>query len=361
MNNTRFYLALNRIYGIGPVTIKKLLRKWPELEQMFAKSSSELEKEGLPRHLACAISSFDLDIVNEDVIWQSKSKTRHIITWDDEAYPPELKEIPDPPVVLYGEGDISVLKMPKLGIVGTRKPSIAGTELAQSFARELSQYGICIVSGLALGVDACAHKGCLNIGGKTIAVLGTGIDVIYPLRHTHLAEEITHSGLLLSEFPLKTRPFAGHFPRRNRIISGLSLGILVVEAAIRSGSLITANRALEQNREVFAIPGSINNPQARGCHFLLQQGAKLVTSVKDILDELVLTIDNVQEEKVSKAVDWLDSLDNSLIDYIGFEVTTIDQLMRRSGMDIASVTCSIANLELQGMVKAVIGGYVRCA
>jgi len=258
---------------------------------------------------------------------------------------------------LYAKGQLSCLKQPKLAIVGSRNPSIAGSDNAKYFSKTLSTYPITIVSGLALGIDAQAHIGCLEASGQTIAVLGTGIDCIYPRRHLKLAEEITQNGLLISEFPLKSPPIAGHFPRRNRIISGLSLCILVIEAAIKSGSLITARLAIEQNRDVLAIPGSIHNPLARGCHYLLQQGAKLVTSVNDVLDEL-----RIEHHPITgnKPVFSLASGNKNLVKFIGFEMTTVDQIIMRSGCNVEEVTEQLAELELLGIIVSVPGGYVRC-
>jgi DNA processing protein len=207
-----------------------------------------------------------------------------------------------------------------------------------------------------MGIDAHAHSGCLEAGGKTIAVMGTGIDVIYPRRHRHLAKKISESGLLLSELPLQSLPIAGHFPRRNRIISGLSLSTLVVEAAIKSGSLITARLALEQNRDVLAIPGSIYNPESRGCHQLLQEGAKLVTSCADVLDEL-----GIESQPVVTSLPLALAEENkNLVKCIGFEMTTVDQIIIRSGLSFEKVACSLADLELQGIIRSISGGYMRC-
>ena len=355
MKNKPYFLALNRMNRIGPLTVAKLMKRWPDLEEMFALPEKALEEAGLPAVLAQMIATFNLRDVDDDWRWQERSD-HHLITWADSEYPALLKEIHDPPIVLYARGDLSAFKQVTVAMVGTRKPSVTGSETARYFARELSAQAITIVSGLALGIDAEAHQGCLDVAGKTIAVMGTGIDVIYPRRHGRLAEEVAHTGLLLSEFPLKTQPIAGHFPRRNRIISGLSLITLIIEAAIKSGSLITARFALEQNRDVLAIPGSIHNPQARGCHHLLQQGAKLVTSVQDVLDEL--NMDYVVSNGQSKEI--LAQENTNLVKCIGFEVTSIDQIIARSGLDVGVVACGLADLELQGLIKAVTGGYMRC-
>lgn len=355
MNNKAYLLALNRIDRVGPRTAATLWARWPDLSELFQLSVIELEKAGLPLALATAIASFDTHTLDEDWRWQ-EAPNHTLLTWCDAEYPWLLKEIPDPPPVLYAIGELSSFQKPTVAMVGTRKPSMTGSETAWRFAFELAREQITIVSGLALGIDAAAHRGCLASNGKTIAVMGTGVDCIYPRRHQDLALKISENGLLLSEFPLKTAPIAGHFPRRNRIISGLSLVTLVVEAAVRSGSLITARMALEQNRDVLAIPGSIYNPEARGCHQLLQQGAKLVASSKDVLDELCV---NTRPGKTELAVTLARENEN-LVKCIGFEVTTVDQIMTRSGLGVEQVVCNLAELELQGVVKTVPGGYLRC-
>ncbi len=356
VNNKRYFIALNRINYIGPRTVKKLLIRWPDLEEMFRLSSQELTQAGLPAKIANAIATFNLNDIDADLTWQNHDN-HYLLTWCDSDYPALLKEIPDPPIALYAQGDITALHQKRVAMVGTRNPSITGGETARQFAYELALKQVTVVSGLALGIDAQAHRGCLEAQGKTIAVMGTGIDCIYPRRHIQLAEKICHNGLLMTEFPLHSPPNAGHFPRRNRIISGLSSCTLVVEAAIKSGSLITARMALEQNRDVLAIPGSIYNPQSRGCHYLLQQGAKLVTSSHDILDELNIDYENLDAKNTHKV---LADENKNLVKCIGFETTTIDQIMTRCGLALETVICELAELELQGIVSAVPGGYTRC-
>ena len=357
MNNLPYFLALNRMNKVGPRTVAKLLKRWPDLQEMFELSAMELEHAGLPVWLAETISNFNLARIQEDLAWQNASANHHLLTWDSAAYPALLKEISDPPIVLYAHGQLSAFDLPRLAVVGSRNPSVTGSENAKHFAKELATKGLVIVSGLALGIDAQAHIGCLEANGQTIAVLGTGIDCIYPQRHTKLAEQITQNGLILSEFPLKSPPIAGHFPRRNRIISGLSLCILVIEAAIKSGSLITARMALEQNRDVLAIPGSIHNPLARGCHYLLQQGARLVASVNDVLEELQIEFPQIS---VDKPFFSLASGNKNLVKFIGFETTSIDQIIARSGCTVEQVTGELAELELEGVVQSIPGGYIRC-
>jgi DNA processing protein len=244
-----------------------------------------------------------------------------------------------------------------LGVVGTRNPSASGAETAWRFAHDLAQAGLTIVSGLALGIDAQAHRGCMAAEGKTVAVMGTGMNVIYPRRHQILAEQIAEKGLVLSEFPLNSPPIAQHFPQRNRIISGLSSAVLVIEAALRSGSLITARYAMEQNRDVFAIPGSIYHTQAKGCHRLLQQGACLVTSVQDVYDEMNLT----GAHRIKNISIFPEICENThLLQHIGFELTTIDQMIERSGFSVDEVLCKIVELDVQGWIEVVPGGYMRC-
>ncbi|MCC5792317.1 MAG: DNA-processing protein DprA [Legionellaceae bacterium] len=358
MSNLVYFLALNSMTGIGSKTILRLREKWPDLATLFDSAAPELQQQGLPMVLAEAIAGFDFTAIERERQWAEQDNA-HLLTIDDVHYPALLREIPSPPIVLYAYGDPSALQQPTLAVVGSRKPSVQGAENAFRFARDLAAAGVTIVSGLALGIDAQAHLGCLNAKGRTIAVLGTGMNHIYPRRHQGLAREISQKGLLLSEFPLQTRPFAGHFPRRNRIISGLSLATLVVEAATKSGSLITARLALEQNRDVLAIPGSIHNPMARGCHVLLQQGAKLVSKVEDILEELPIHStknispgNNPQAELASDA--------QKLVQCMGFDPSSVDDISRRCGLDINQTMAKLTELELEGIIQAVAGGYIRC-
>lgn len=357
MTNKLYFLALNRMKGVGPRTIMMLLKRWPTLEDLFKLSPDSMKEAGLPDALINSINLFDLDEINADLAWE-QADNHHLLTWEDKAYPSLLKEIHDPPPVLYAAGNLDCLNHLTLAMIGTRNPSHNGRETAWLFAKELAAYQLTIVSGLALGIDTAAHYGCLEAKGATIAVMGTGIDLTYPRANSKLANRIKDNGLLLTEFPLKTTPNAGHFPRRNRIISGLSLVTLVIEAAIKSGSLITARLALEQNREVLAIPDSIHNPQARGCHQLLQQGAKLVTSIQDVLDEFHLENNKPPASNVSIS---LANTDQSLVECVGFEMTSIDHIIERSGLTVDAVTCELALLEINGIIKAVPGGYTRCA
>ncbi len=308
------------------------------------------------------IKTANWDGVEQDNRWQ-EGADQTILTYEEPAYPLLLKHIYDPPVVLYVKGSLRGLSLKTVGMVGTRKPSMSGRHIARRMAKELAEAGVCVVSGLAQGIDAEVHQGCLLGQGPTIAVMGTGIDRIYPAQHQALAAKIAAQGALITEFPLQSAPCAGHFPRRNRIISGLSSSILVVEASIRSGSLITARMALEQNRGVMAIPGSLHNPQSRGCHFLLQQGAKLVVSTADVLEDLqilaqeghVLDVFSQETSMMTLASDA-----RTLVQCIGFEPTSMDKIIGESGFLLKDVMCILAELELQGWVEAVPGGYMRC-
>ena len=299
----------------------------------------------------------------------------HCLTWEDPLYPRLLREIPRPPPLLYVRGDPSCLSLPQLAIVGSRNPSGGGSENAERFAHYLAERGFAITSGLALGIDAAAHRGALRAGGKTIAVMGTGIDLIYPSRHRQLAQEIVDSGgALVSEFPLGTSSHASNFPQRNRIISGLSGGTLVVEAAVQSGSLITASYALQHDREVFAIPGSIHNPLARGCHQLIRQGATLVETAQDIVDQLAgLLSYKRQEVKTARAVQpelfaepavvdvepQLAEDEQRLLQALGYDPLPVDLLAERTGLDVGTLSAQLIGLEIKGLIQQVGACYQR--
>ena len=279
----------------------------------------------------------------------------------DPAYPPLLRQIADPPMVLFLRGDVNLFNQPQLAMVGSRNPSTEGRRNAEEFAAYLSRCGLSIVSGMAMGIDAASHRGALKGGGATIAVWGTGLDKPYPPSHRELAEEIASRGLLVSEFLPGTPPLPHNFPRRNRIISGLSVGTLVVEAAHTSGSLITARLASEQGREVFAIPGSIHNPLARGCHHLIREGAKLVESAGDILEELApllkLEPANVADASPMPAVAADDPEYRLLLNSMDHAPTSVDSLVERTGLTPDVVSSMLLMLELQGQVEATPGGH----
>lgn len=290
-----------------------------------------------------------------------------LLTLGDPLYPALLAAIPQPPPVLYLKGEMANLDLPQIAVVGSRHPSSGGRANAQDFSRQLAAMGFVITSGLALGVDAAAHAGALASDGRTIAVMGTGIDTVYPRRHQSLARQILdQGGTLLTEFPLGAAPHASHFPRRNRIISGLSMGVLVVEAAVKSGSLITARYALQQGREVFAIPGSIHNPQSRGCHQLLREGALLVEQVADMHDALQGMLAFKWEEASSAVADEeaaapaLEPEHARVLDALGYDPVSFDDLVERTGMDTGSLLSILTRLELEGRLQQSGDGYERC-
>lgn len=306
-----------------------------------------------------ALKNPDWSTVERDLEWSTQAD-RHIVTLDDPRYPDMLRQIADPPPVLFVCGQTEVLPKPQIAIVGSRNPSTLGRETAFQFARELSRHGFVIASGLALGIDAAGHEGALQGEGLTLAVMGTGPDRIYPASNKNLANKIIERGAIITELPPGTPAKAHHFPRRNRIISGLCQGLLVVEAAKESGSLITARLALEQNREVFAIPGSIHNPLARGCNALIREGAKLVETVHDILDELH---QYYQQDTVSTPVPQQSMLDleqQTLLNLIMYDPTSIDDLVEKTGKSVETIASMLLILELGGYVSAVAGGrYTR--
>lgn len=355
------WLTLRRTPGIGTVRFLNLLDQFEQPLAVFDAIACRTPL-GLPQDTVAALHNPDWTGVDADLAWLREDESRHILTLHDPRYPALLKEISDPPPLLFVIGNPDLLQHPQLAMVGSRNPSVDGRENAHAFARELVNQGLVITSGLALGIDASAHQGALAGDGLTIAVTGTGLDRVYPARHRSLAREIAARGALISEFPVGTPALAENFPRRNRIISGLSLGTLVVEAAPQSGSLITARLAAEQGREVFAIPGSIHNPLARGCHQLIRQGAKLVESVTDILEEIHVTY----APKASATQDNNQSIpeldDNSLILWsnLGSAPASVDTLVARSQLTTEQVSSILLIMELQGWVTSAPGGmYLR--
>ncbi len=288
--------------------------------------------------------------------WRHGGPDRHVLTLGDPAYPPRLLHTADPPLLLYVQGALAMLSAASVAIVGSRHPSTQGGENAHAFAAALSQQGLVVVSGLALGIDAAAHEGGLQGGAGTIAVVGTGLDRVYPSQHHELAHRIAGHGALVSEFAPGMPPLAAHFPLRNRIIAGLSLGTLVVEAALRSGSLITARLALEAGREVFAVPGSIHAPQSKGCHALIKQGAKLVEAAADIVEEL-----GAARALPLRPTPADTGPADPLLEALGHDPVTIDALIARTGVPIPELTARLLELELEGRVSRLPGGlYQRC-
>lgn len=345
------WLRLALTPGLGPVSIRSLLQRFGHPERLLALPRSELARALSPETLAALDSAAVDRAIETSLTWVDRPE-RAIITLVDAAYPGRLLQIPDPPAVLFVAGRLELLQRSVLAVVGSRNATPQGLLTASQFARALSNAGLTIASGLAIGIDAAAHEGALQGGGSTIAMLGTGIDVAYPARNASLAARVQADGVLVSEFPLGTRPIAGNFPRRNRLISGVSMGCLVVEAAVASGSLITAYAALEQGREVFAIPGSIHSPVARGCHALIKAGAKLVETANDVLNELHL--DTSSDAVRTRAEAGAEA--PGLLRDMGFDPIDIDHLCARTGRTPEALATELLELELAGKVAVLPGG-----
>jgi DNA processing protein len=335
------------------------------VEQLFH-PSQELSSLNLTQKQITAIRAPDWLRISA-IIDASEQCGSIIIPITDPRYPLNLQQIFDPPIVLFAQGNIALLNQQKIAMVGSRNASINGRDNAFDFAQKLAKVGLVITSGLALGIDGAAHKGALSVNGKTIAVVATGLDQVYPARHRLLAKNILdNDGAIISEFLPGTSPKPGYFPKRNRIISGLSLGVLVVEATIKSGSLVTARCAIEQNREVFAIPSTIHNLQAKGCHWLIKQGAKLVDNIADIVDEIELLpksglnlTSNIEKDPALEKSQKQHLSNDSLLASVGYEITPVDIVISRSELPINVVLTRLTILELKGLVASVPGGYLR--
>ncbi len=354
------WLLLWRTPGVGARLFSRLLEQFGTPEAIFDAGREQLRSTGVTRSDTLEyLRNPDQKSVEPDLRWLEQPDS-HLLTLHCTNYPPLLRQIPDPPPLLFVKGDPALLGTPQLAVVGSRNPTPGGSEIAFDFARHLSACGLTVTSGMALGIDAAAHRGALQ-EGSTIAVMGTGLDRVYPASHRELAHEIAERGALVSEFPIGTLPTKANFPRRNRIIAGLTLGTLVVEAAMHSGSLITARLAGEQGREVFAIPGSIHNPLARGCHRLIREGAKLVETGDDILEELAGVIPSVMEsrhaaEQPATAAVELDREYTRLLEIMGHDPVTVDTLVDRSGLTTEEVSSMLLVLELQDHVASMPGG-----
>lgn len=345
------WLTLGQIPGLGNEGQRKLLQAFGSPEAIFLASSAELNRIVPPSVTSGITRGLDETTIAATEAWLSDPRNR-ILTIADAGYPQALLNIADPPLLLYAKGRTELLNAPALAIVGSRNASPQGLRNAEAFALAASDAGLCIVSGMAHGIDAAAHLGGLSGKSSSIAVVGTGLDKVYPAAHRELAHRLAQEGLIVSEFPLGTPPLPANFPRRNRIISGLSLGCLVVEASLQSGSLITARMALEQGREIFAIPGSIHSPQSKGCHALIKQGAKLVESAQDILEELGSGLPRSD-------ISALPSPRHSLSDHLGFDPVDLDTLAQRSGLTVASLSAILLQLELDGQITALPGGLYQ--
>jgi DNA processing protein len=364
------WLSLIHVDRLGPATLQKLLSRFSTPENILRASRSELISLGINNAVIEGIQCPKEEAIQRDLIWLEHDN-HHLLTIQDSAYPHLLKQISDPPCVLYllGKPELAstLLSEPQLSVVGSRHASAYGKEIATSFAQNIAASGLVITSGLASGIDGAAHQGALETEiGSTIAVTACGLNRVYPAEHRQLAEHISERGLLISEFPIGTSPKPGHFPRRNRIISGLSLGTLVVEASMKSGSLITARLAIEQGREVFAIPGSIHNPLSKGGHTLIRNGAKLVETVEDVLEELKHHIDLERLEMApvqlsgAKQEEILDPQHKIVLESMGFEPIGVDAIIEHSGLKVEVVSSILLILELNNQITHHGNGiYVR--
>ncbi len=364
------WLRLTLTPGVGNAAARRLLAAFGSAQAVFEQTGATLEKLGADK-LAGALRGEPANLAAQlqaTLEWLQAGADRRVATLGDAAYPAALLDIEDPPLLLYMLGSLANepglaanTMANSLAIVGSRNPTPQGEDNARQFARAFAGAGICVVSGLALGIDGAAHDGALLGGGATIAVVGTGLDRVYPKKHLALAHRVAGRGMMISEFPLGTPPLMGNFPRRNRIISGLSRATLVVEAALQSGSLITARLAAEQGKDVFAIPGSIHSPQSRGCHALIKQGAKLVELAQDVLEELKLPPAGASASTGSSggAPPSADEPLDPVLAALGFDAATLDALQARTGLDTARLQASLLELELSGQVARLPGGLFQ--
>jgi len=355
------WVSLGSISGIGSQTFCHLLKAFGSPYNIYAASLSQL-KDVVSANIANAINSSANQEPSIELAQWLTAPNNHLVTLADPEYPKALLEISDPPPFLYAKGNLALLNQPGIAIVGSRNASVQGEKNAEAFAYDLCQHGLCIVSGLALGIDGAAHRGALKANGATIAVVGTGLDIVYPAKHRELAHQIAERGLILSEFALGTPSKPQNFPKRNRIISGLSLGCLVVEANVQSGSQITARLAAEQGREIFAIPGSIHSPMSKGCHQLIKQGAKLVDCILDITEELKLQtrVNTTSSTPLAQQNDTAaNTSEQLLLNTMGFDPAPLERLVTLTGLTVAQVSSMLMLLELDGKVASLTGGQYQ--
>ena len=346
---THYWIGLSLIPGLGAESYRRLLSAFGSPQQIYAAPASHLCQIVGAKTSGLIAEGPDEVVLAPALEWLAQPGNS-LVTLADETYPKALLEIPDPPPLLYVKGHLDLLNQPTIAIVGSRNATPQGLKNSEAFSEALSNTGWCVASGLALGIDGAAHRGALRGKGSTLAVVGTGLDIVYPARHRELAHDICERGTIISEFALGEPSKASNFPRRNRIISGLSRGVLVVEANLESGSLITARLAAEQGRDVFAIPGSIHSPLSKGCHRLIKQGAKLVDSIHDILEELgVVPISHAPAETSNAA-------DHPLLQQMGYDAVSQDTLIQLSGLTSNQLSAMLLTLELEGKIASLPGG-----
>jgi len=345
----KYWVGFSLVPGIGRVKLAQLESYFANLENAWKAGPGDLKHAGLDGNSIRAITSYRPQISLEAEMEKINRHGVKVLTYHDSDYPSRLKEIYDYPPILYVRGSLLPEDEWCLSVVGTRRATVYGRQVAEEIAADLAQSKITIVSGLAKGIDTVAHRSALDAGGRSIAICGCGLDIVYPAENAELARRLIQQGALISEYPLGTRPRAENFPRRNRILSGISLGVLVVEAGNNSGAMITAHLALEQNREIFAIPGSILSPVSKGANHLIQEGAKLVCDYTDILEELNLT--TVARQMEMKEIIPASETESALLKELSAEPTHIDEVCRSSGLPTSMVSSTLAMMELKGLVK----------
>ncbi|MCU0521034.1 MAG: DNA-processing protein DprA [Anaerolineae bacterium] len=350
-DDLRYWVGFNLVRGIGPVRLRALIETFGTIEAAWTASEAALRSTKLNDRATDNLLQVRRQCNLDAILTQIDHLDIHVLTWDSPDYPPLLAQVADAPPVLYARGTITPGDEWAVAMVGTRRASVYGREVARRLAEELGRNGVTVVSGLARGIDGIAHKTAIEAGGRSLAVLGCGVDQVYPPEHRKLAESIMANGALVSDYPLGTQPEAQNFPPRNRIISGMSLGTIVVEAGLRSGALITADFALDQGREVFAVPGSILSPGSAGCNRLLRDGAHVLTEVRDVLE--VLHLDQVPDKQAARLVLPETPTEAKLFESLTGEPHHLDDLSRQSGIPIEVVSGTLVMMELKGMVRQV--------
>jgi DNA processing protein len=358
LDEIRYSLALKSLKGVGNISAIKLLSSFHTATALFTAPADELRAAGIKQAIIEQIQRFDLTAIEPLLAWLEKTQ-RFIIPLGSPYYPPLLSQIHNPPLLLFVLGNPELLLSPQIGVVGSRNPTAQGIANTQSLCQALCEQGLTITSGLAMGIDGEAHRAALANQGYTVAVTGTGLDRVYPPGHRQLAHQIAASGALVSEHLPHESQHGGSFSQRNRIIAGLSLGTLVIEAAAKSGTLITARCAMEEGREVYAVPGSIHSPLSKGCHALIKQGAKLVESIEDIMEDFPQLGRAMVAHSTKSENPPLDEESARFLQFIDYELTSLDTIVARSQLTVEAVTNKLLTLELEGWVINSVGGYIR--
>ncbi|MGB7341526.1 MAG: DNA-processing protein DprA [Phototrophicaceae bacterium] len=359
MSNQKYWLGLSLVQQMGSIRIQQIVSTFGTAQAAWTASERDLKQVNLPKKALSSLLDLRRTLDLDAELAKVSNLDAYLITWADSAYPENLRHIVDAPPVLYIRGSLLPSDMLSLAIVGTRRATRYGLDVANRMGYWLASQDVTIISGMAMGIDSAAHRGAIEANGRTIAVLGSGIDIIYPRENTQLAEDIIEHGALLSEFPLGTPPTGRNFPRRNRIMSGLSLGVLVAEAPKASGSIITAETALEQGRDVFAVPANIFNEMGAGCNRLIQEGAKLVMRASDVLDELNVSYSNQVVQQKTESIAPSGTLEEQVLSLLDVEPIHIDEIIRQTDLSTADVSSTLAILELKGLAQ-MIGGMQYC-